>query len=854
MLSIKKKIWMPAVASIIALSLQACAFGTSDTNHREYTPVSNGFIEETVLIKEESDDVEVVRSTMTKVLSNEYAELYIGEAYDVALIDTRTGKVWFSNEELYGEETDNLSDAQKVYAYSQVILEYYRGNEIHTTISSFPDCYDGESRNGATYEVTDEVLSVCYNFGYDLEEMVVFEYISNSLMEEMESRAQTAIEEGSISSSEWGKMERFYSPVSGKEYYRLRADMNMEVLVKFGLMMIQMGYTPDDVRAELEKLGSDAVSQYTSPSFQITLNYALDGADLVVSVNPSEIVEPDENYLGRLFVLPAMGANTTSDEGYTVLSDGTLIQNSTTTAETGVSVGFYGNDEALERRYESELRASTPFPVYGIKTGDSALFSIVESGDAVSGLDIMRSNSVYVRNMVAPWFTYHVRTLLYIGENTSDFICTFTKDVLEQPFVMRYHFLYDTRASYNGMADYYRSYLVSTGSLSETEEGSAWYEDVNVVGGVAGTKNVMGITMDATLSASDYASVQNWITNLGIEQSLLINYEGLFNGGVDGVAPVKLSAISELGSKNELKTLLSKENVYPALSIQAVAKEGNGISQSNDFARTDGKNYVSISSYNLATGSKKKTVAGNYLLSPSSYEKVVSGLAKAYQKYDCNQILVKDAASLLYSDFDPDGGFTMEDAKLHLCDALAQLKDAGFSLKLDGINVYALKYGTAFTNVSTESQLLKYADAEIPFVGLVLHGMVPYSVEPLNEASRYEEALLDMIEYGANPGWRLITGNMSVLDDTKYTCFYSADASTWSREITALNESLADFYTATAKETIEEHSILENGLVRVTYSNGYKAYINRTDETLKDGSVTVNGNSYYLCNKEGIEQ
>lgn len=852
MLSIKKKVLMPAVTAVLALALQACSSGPSDTSHSEYTPVSNGFIKETVLTKTDSDEAKAVRSNMEKVLSNEYAELYLGKAYDIAVIDTRTGQVWYSNEDLQKEDSNIRTDSQKKYAYSQLLIDYYRDDDMQITLTSYPDCYDGGNKDQVTYEVKDNVLSVTYDFGYDMEKMVIFENLSNESYEAMVERAGQAIEEGIISRADWGRTDAFYNWVADGDYYALREDLGSSRLKTISETMNALGYTSEDVRAEKEKVNAESTQQYAPPSFQITLNYTLDKADLMVSVDMNDIYEPDVYHLGRVWVLPGFGANTTSDEGYMILSDGTLIHNTTTNAEEGVSVAFYGNDDTIERREESELLASVPFPVYGIKTGDTSVFAVVESGDSSGGVDLMRS-PMYARHMIAPWFNYHTQSKIYVGEsNTVTY--EYSEEIMQQPYVVRYHFLYDTRSTYNGMADYYREYLLSSGSLVEAEEGSKWYEDVNVVGGISGTKNIMGVMIDAVLAASDYESVQNWVADTSIGEKLSINYEGLFNDGVDGMAPSKLNQVDSLGTKDVLKSVLLNASVYPVLSLQTTAKEGNGISEANDFARTIGKKYASLTTYSLATGKKAAMAKNHYLISPMAYEEVVSGLLKAYKEYNGELIVLKDVGTLLYSDFNAGGGSTREDSKYYLCDALKQLTDAGYTLKVEGVNAYALKYGTAFMNVLTESQLEKYADYEIPFVGLVLHGVVPYSVNPLNEASCYEEALLDMIEYGANPGWRLITGDMSVLDDAEYTCYYSASADAWTDEILALNERLQDFYTAVSKEVIEEHSVLSNGLVRVTYSNGYQAYINRTGKTLNDGDISVEGYSFYLCNKEGIEQ
>ena len=313
---------------------------------------------------------------------------------------------------------------------------------------------------------------------------------------------------------------------------------------------------------------------------------------------------------------------------------------------------------------------------------------------------------------------------------------------------------------------------------------------------------------------------------------------------------MKLKSVASLGSNDKRDELLEQDSIYPVISLQTVAKSGNGIKSNTDIAKSINKRYAFYSVYNLSTGQLMEDQR-SFLISPMSYEKIGQEFLKAYAGYRSRNLLVKDAASLLYSDFNESRRVPREESKILLCNTLEQLKEAGLHLKLDGINAYALKYGDAFTNVPAGNSRSELTDCEIPFGGMVLHGIVPYSVTPLNEAENYEDALLDMIESGANPCWRIITGDMSVLSDTEYTRYYSASADYWTKEIEALNEQLEDFYTAVAGAVMEDHSILPNGLIRVTYSNGYRAYINKTAAVQTDGSISVESSSFCFCNERG---
>ena len=857
MLSVKriKQHMVSALAMLFCVSLPACSYGSQNINLPEYTGLSNGFIKETVLAAEDPAEADKVRSEMTKMLSNEYAELYMGAAYDIALIDTRTAKVWYSNEAIYDENAQNYSEDQKKYAYSQLIVDYYRSDNAEVTVTSYPECYDGEQKDQVLAEVEDNVLSVRYSFGTDMDSRVIFQAISADTYEKMEKAAEKAIEEKTLSTSSWGRMKASYNKSEDGTLYVLNPSVTYIQTDNIEAVCKQLGYTRADVDREEKKTGVSGELASTVPNFVITVNYTLDGADLLVTVDIPKINEPEDFYLNRVSILPGFGANTAADDGYMLLPDGAgaLIYNdSISSGSDELRVVFYGDDEAEEREYASELSAVAAFPVFGIRSGNASVFAIVESGDAISGIDAHRANQIYVRNMIIPWFYYRIRGTVSSGQGSDNKNYAYSQRVTGRPYVVRYHLLYDTRASYSGMADYYRSYLTATGGLIPSEGGSAWYSDVNIVGALSGEKTVMGIAANAVLAASDYASVQKWISDIGPEQ-LAVNYEGIFNGGVDGSAPMKLRSVASLGSDAERDEILGQDFVYPALSLQTVAKSGNGIKSNTDIAKSINKTYAFYAEYNPSTG-RLKDDRKSFLISPMSYERIGLGFTKAYADYNSKNLLVKDAASLLYSDFNESRKVPREESKLLLMELLAQLKAAGLYLKLDGVNAYALKYGDAFTNIPTGSSGSGLTDCEIPFVGMVLHGMVPYSVTPLNEAENYEAALLDMIECGANPCWRIITGDMSVLSDTKYTCYYSASADYWTEEIKAVSERLEDFYSNVSKAVIVDHSILSNGLIRVTYSNGYRAYINKTAAAQTDGGISVESNSFCFCNERGEVQ
>ena len=105
-------------------------------------------------------------SKMKKVLSNGDAELYLGEYYDIAVRNLRTGSVWFSNEAIYDEKINaQMTDAAKAQAYSQVALEYFDGSGSRFELSSYPDSFNGTNKDNVTVQEGKDTLKVIYDFG-----------------------------------------------------------------------------------------------------------------------------------------------------------------------------------------------------------------------------------------------------------------------------------------------------------------------------------------------------------------------------------------------------------------------------------------------------------------------------------------------------------------------------------------------------------------------------------------------------------------------------------------------------------------------------------------------------------------
>lgn len=129
---------------------------------------------------------------------------------------------------------------------------------------------------------------------------------------------------------------------------------------------------------------------------------------------------------------------------------GAVIENSSRNGSsaslTQTELPFYGSDFGVNHNDASTLVPYSPFPVFGIRSGNRGVFGIVESGDAMGGVRIKTVNSLSSYNTAAPYFTYYTMDVASndILDQQENVVANrvYSKKEPEAPYVVRYHFLY----------------------------------------------------------------------------------------------------------------------------------------------------------------------------------------------------------------------------------------------------------------------------------------------------------------------------------------------------------------------------------------------------------------------------
>lgn len=137
-----------------------------------------------------------------------------------------------------------------------------------------------------------------------------------------------------------------------------------------------------------------------------------------------------------------------------------------------------------------------------------------------------------------------------------------------------------------------------------------------------------------------------------------------------------------------------------------------------------------------------------------------------------------------------------------------------------------------------------YVDEEVPFMSMVLKGVVPMYSDYVNFEANKQKFLLQMVESGVYPSFYLTAENSSKLIRTNSADLYSTEYTTYKDSIIDYDKQLRELNSVLGDANIVKHEILDNGVKAVTYSNGIKVYVNYSDSQQTAEGVTVEAMSY----------
>ena len=403
----------------------------------------------------------------------------------------------------------------------------------------------------------------------------------------------------------------------------------------------------------------------------------------------------------------------------------------------------------------------------------------------------------------------------YTGSFTLHYVMLTDAEVAAENNKTKYY-----STSWLGMAEAYRDYLVRTGQLSDALTTEDVEEDIplyiEAFGALETKETIATIPVWVMTPLTTFENVWTMYEELSSEERNVknINFKltGFANGGMYSTMPYNLKWEKNVGGANGFKDLIAKADevnasddgshlgLYPDFDFAYAQGDTmfDGMNLKKDAVKTLDNRYTRYRAYDAAKQSF--TTFYQLAISPSRYSKFYEKLLSNYEDYKLESISVATLGNTLNSDFDEDEPYNREQSKDFTKQALSDIKNAGYSLMVDGGNAYTWAYVDHILNVELDSSRYLTSCATVPFIGSVLHGYVQFAGAPLNEEGDVNYAILRAIENGAGLYFILSYQNTTELKEDAYlNQYYSIRYDIWLEDVAKyynqLNTVLKDVQT-----------------------------------------------------------
>ncbi|AJY74315.1 DUF5696 domain-containing protein [Paenibacillus beijingensis] len=778
------------------------------------------------------------------VLENDSMRLHISrETAEIAILDKRSGQVWRSNPE--GIQEDSLASPYlKGKLSSQISFVYLTQNGQNKNYDSYNDSVKYKQFKIVT---TDSGVSVTYHFGNPekgLESMPL--KISKQRFEELLNRLEDKDDKDQLSI-------RFKFNEDQNVYER--REIPKAVVKKLLGIFEKMKYSEEDLAIDNQENGVGGAVESANPKFTVTIQYTLNGDQLIASVDTAAMEETTPPYrIHSISLLENFGAAGKKDDGYIFLPDGSgaiIPFNNGKKLAQPVLLQLYGEDGSIYVSEKFNELEPVRLPVFGIKKNDAAFLAIIEKGDALARLSADISGRLHEYNTVSGQFIILPKDEVRLSKN--EILFKTPRKTYNGQLQIRYAFINGDRANYSGMASVYRSYLEKTYAMKKLQpEGDTPFY-LELTGSVPKEKDFLGIPYESLVPLSDFEQTKKLIESLNNNEirNVQVNYKGWFNGGLYHDFPSKVQMDKVLGSREEWESVAkqlqqSGGGLYPDAAFLQVYHDSAGFNPSKDASQYISRRYVQVFEYDRAAFFKHYELFSHYLLTPGKLASTVDGFLSEYRKVNPGGISLRDLGAQVHSEFRWNKEISREETKRIATDQVKRIRKEVPNIMASGGNAYVLPYVSHLLNVPQKSNGFQLAGESVPFYQMAVHGYVEYAGTPFNLADDQDIRVnvLRSIETGSNVYFSWICEDPSVLKDTKYSYLFSSHYKQWFDEAVDAYKEVNAFLKQVRGQAITLHEKLAEGVFRTQYENGIKVTVNYNDKAVVIDGKTIQARDY----------
>ena len=612
----------------------------------------------------------------------------------------------------------------------------------------------------------------------------------------------------------------------------------------------------DDVTKKIQYTsdGFTAECYWKAYQFGMTLSVSLTEEGLTASIADDSIKEDGDRYqIGTISIYPYLGHSyLDSKEGYLFIPDGNgaliYLNDKEGRFATGYSSMIYGTDigfkdlqviSLLWDKYDMINDGEQIIaPVYGIAHTDDkiAYLAVVEEGEKRATIEAHPNGaSVDYNRAYAKFIERRTYTQPTSNNSTEGSLQVVETERTHTNLKLRYLFLSGDKANYAGMANAYRDYLLGTGEL--TKKDTSYKTRVDFLGTereswVVGTKAVVMTTVD------DIDEIYTDLGSAGVVDLVSV-YKGWQKGGLYNLPITAYSADKKIGGTRDLTALIKK---YEGKGINLyLYNDALTINPDEKNATFNVANQVNKRRYSIDT--YQDVYETFYDLVPTKSSSNLTSFIKKYTKKGVDNLCIAGISNSMFSYYYRNNTYNRYDCAekyLNSLDTVAGKTD----LVLEQPFVYLWHDTNAFMDMPLYTSNFIFEDESVPFLSIVLKGVMPVYAEYVNFEANREEFFLKMVETGTYPSFYITKEDAANLIYTNSSDIYSSEYSVYRDTIISYTEQLKELNSVVEGAVIVSHDIGDNGVTVVGYDNGVKVYVNYSEASQTVDGVTIDAMSY----------
>ncbi len=336
------------------------------------------------------------------------------------------------------------------------------------------------------------------------------------------------------------------------------------------------------------------------------------------------------------------------------------------------------------------------------------------------------------------------------------------------------------------------------------------------------TPSFLGTTYLEMTSSREVEAIIQTLLEQGVQPSVISLY-GWSRDGAISQTPYRMRDVYQLDDL---------ENYMTSLNIDVLRHQdyviSSELSERVGFNRDVALNYSRLKMTQIERSLNNQSI-DQYFLYPESSQSFSSSddLSSAY---------LTSIGRLLYSYYDR-GFYDRIDTR----NIYTSILESYETLMLNQPSLYAFKYTDYYTHMPImHSQYYFYTD-NVPFVPIVLSGMLPVFSGELNFNAIGEVYRLMMLDFGMYPNYIVTKEPTQTMRFTRSNIFFTTHFDVFEDEINQAFNQFKLIYDQIGFEKIVSRDVLELGIVLVTYANNKKLLVNYTNDSFTYMNQEVEG-------------